>query len=804
MVTIEINGKKVQAEQGQMLIEAADKAGISIPRFCYHKHLSIAANCRMCLVEVEQAPKPMPACATPVTDGMVVNTKSTKALAAQKSVMEFLLINHPLDCPVCDQGGECDLQDFSVGYGADKTRYTEIKRVVRDKDIGPLIATELTRCIHCTRCVRFGQEIAGMRELGATGRGEWMEIGTYIEKSLSSELSGNIIDLCPVGALTSKVYRFTARVWEMSSNDSVGAHDCVGSNCNVQTKDGQIKRVIARENEAINDTWISDRDRYSYEGLHSDERLTHPMIKKDGQWAEASWDDALQFAVNGLKQINDSSQIGSVCSPSATTEEMYLLQKLLRGMGSPNIDHRLRQTDFSGQNQDPLFLGLGMTVSEIARQQAALLIGSNVRKEQPIMGHQLRQASLAGAKISFVNPVSYDFNFAVAHEFAVPPAQMFKELKILAKAALERSDADAPALLASLVATVKVTDEHKECINELSAAENSIVIMGTIAQSMPHYAAMRMLASYVADATNSTLGYLTAGANGSGAYLSGLLPNRLPGRQEAEGLDTQAMFADGLKGYILYGIEPDRDLENPIQAAKALSNADFVVSMSSYVTDALKSYSDVLLPIAAVTEASGTLINIDGTWQSFNAASKARGQSKPGWKVLRVMGNLFNVEGFEYQSSEDVINELTSILNEQQANHLETNKASNQLEWVCPENISAHNSEIQRIAELPIYCVDAVTRRATALQKTQDAQVDFAKINSALAKKLKLEDEQLVTAKQGDNSTDVTINIDDNISDNCVYLPAGTAAAALLGGGFDTIELISTSVSTSVSTNAAN
>ncbi|MCK5647414.1 MAG: NADH-quinone oxidoreductase subunit G [Gammaproteobacteria bacterium] len=794
MVTIEINGTQVEAEQGQMLIEAADKAGIAIPRFCYHKNLSISANCRMCLVEVEKAPKPMPACATPVTDGMIVYTNSTQALAAQKSVMEFLLINHPLDCPVCDQGGECDLQEFSIGYGNDNSRYAEIKRVVKDKNIGPLIATELTRCIHCTRCIRFGQEIAGMRELGATGRGDWMEIGTYIEKSVDSELSGNIIDLCPVGALTSKVSRFTYRVWELSSNDSIGIHDCVGSNCNVQTHNGQIKRVIGRENEAINDEWISDRDRYSFEGLQSDQRLSKPLIKKDGKWTEASWDDALQFAVNGLKNIDDKNQIGTVCSPSVTTEEMYLLQKLMRGIGSNNIDHRLRQTDFSGQDLDPLFPGLGMKVADVAAQQAALLIGSNVRKEQPIIGHQLRQASLKGARISIVNSVRYDFIFDVAEEFIVAPAQMFKELKVLAKAALEKSGSDAPQGLAALIAPVKITDAHKECIEQLSAAENSMVILGTIAQSMPNYAALRMLASFIADATDSTLSYLTPGANTTGAYLSGLLPNRDSVKNNTQGLDTQAMFAAGLKGYILYGIEADYDLENPLQANKALSNADFVVAMTSFVTDAMKANSDVLLPIAAVTEASGTLINVDGTWQNFSAVSKANGQSKPGWKVLRVMGNLFNIDGFDYQSSDDVINELKANF-ELQNNQIESSKASNKLVWDCPENSSAAKaSELQRIAELPIYSVDAVTRRATALQQTQDAQVEFAKINSALAKKLKLEDAQQVTAKQGDNTADISISIDDRITDNCVYLPAGIAAASSLGGGFEAIELLTTGV----------
>ncbi|MDX2476704.1 MAG: NADH-quinone oxidoreductase subunit NuoG, partial [Gammaproteobacteria bacterium] len=751
-------------------------------------------------VEVEKAPKPIPACATPVTDGMVVNTKSTKALAAQKAVMEFLLINHPLDCPICDQGGECELQDFSVGYGSDSSRYSEIKRVVQDKNIGPLISTELTRCIQCTRCVRFGQEIGGMPELGATGRGEWMEIGTYIEKSVDSELSGNIIDLCPVGALTSKVSRYSYRIWELASNDSIAAHDCVGSSCNVQTKNGEIKRVIGRENEAINDQWISDRDRYSFEGLNSNERLSKPLIKKDGEWAEASWDDALQFAVNGLKTLvsnDESSQIGTVCSPSVSTEEMYLLQKLMRGIGSSNIDHRLRQTDFSGQDLDPQFPGLGMNVADIANQQAALLIGSNVRKEQPIIGHHLRQASLKGAKISFLNSVRYDFTFDVAQDFIVAPSQMFKELKVLAKAALDssfrKSGSDAPEGLAALVATVKVNDSHTDCIEQLSDAENSVVILGTIAQSMPDYAAMRMLASFIADATNSTLSYLTPGANTSGAYLSGLLPNRNGDEAEGlSGLDTQAMFSKGLKAYILYGIEADYDLENPVQANSALANADFVVSVTSFVTEAMKANSDVLLPISTLTEASGTLINVDGTVQSFSAVSKANGHSKPGWKVLRVMGNLFNVDGFEYQSSEDVMNELTSRL-ELKNNQVQTNRETNTVNWSCPENISEQTADIQRIAELPIHSVDSITRRATALQKTQDAQVEFATINSTLAKKFKLEESQKVTAKQGENMADIVISIDDRIADNCVYLPAGISAASSLGGGFESIELVATS-----------
>ncbi len=792
MVTIEINGQQVEAEQGQMLIEAADKAGITIPRFCYHKNLSIAASCRMCLVEVEKAPKPMPACATPVADGMIVNTKSTAALAAQKAVMEFLLINHPLDCPICDQGGECDLQEFSIGYGNDSSDYAEIKRVVKDKDIGPLIATELTRCIHCTRCVRFGQEIAGQRELGATGRGDWMEIGTYIGKSVDSELSGNIIDLCPVGALTSKVSRFGYRVWELANNDTIAAHDCVGSHCNTQTKNGQVKRVIARQNDSINDSWISDRDRYSFEALTHKERLSKPMIKKKDQWTEVSWDEALQFTADGLKAIADKTQIGTLCSPSATVEEMYLLEKLIRGIGSDNIDHRLRQTDFSGQDCDPDFLRLGIAIDQIAQQQAILLMGSNIHKEQPIIGHHIRQASLSGAKVSILNPIAYSMNYKTAEEFIVPPIQLFKELKVLAKAALEDSSITAPEGLAALVASVKVTASHQSCIKDLSAGKDSIILLGSLLQSMPNYASMRMMAEFIASATGSTLAYLTPGANSAGAYISGVLPHRShlshDGFKSAQGLDTQSMLAAQLKAYLLYNIEADLDIEQPKQAVDALLNAEFVVSLSPFVTDAMKQYSQVILPIAATNETSGSFVNVAGTWQSFTAVSKSYQQSKPGWKILRVMGNLFDLDDFDYQTSVDVLNEVKDNL-ELSGEQSAIANTNSYYQWQCPSNTSAQTSGLQRLAELSIYTVDSQTRRATALQKTQDAQVESVRINSALAKKLKLEDGQIVKIEQAEHSVSASLKVDDRITDTCVYLAAGTQIAKSLGGGFDSIEL---------------
>lgn len=790
MVTIEINGIKVEAEEGQMLIKAADEAGIEIPRFCYHKNLSIAASCRMCLVEVEKAPKPVPACATPVSDGMVVHTKSTAALAAQKSVMEFLLINHPLDCPVCDQGGECELQDISMGYGSDVAKYAEMKRVVQDKDIGPLVATDLTRCIHCTRCVRFGQEIAGMRELGATGRGEWMEIGTFIEKSLDSELSGNIIDLCPVGALTSKPFRFSARPWELVSNETIAAHDCVGSNINIQTKDGVIKRVIARENEAVNETWISDRDRFSYEGINADDRLLKPMLKRDGEWQEASWDEALQFAANGLKEIVDqhtASQLGALCSPSSTTEEHYLLQKLVRGIGSNNIDHRLRQIDTLGQAADPYFLSLGMEITELGRQQGILLIGSNVRKEQPMIAHQIRKASLNGTSVMMLNPAAFDCNFKTSQQLVTTPAEFFKEMKALAKAATDITGTELPAGLAALTSAVKVTDEHNAVINTLKDVDNAIVILGTIAQAMPHYAGVRMLASYIAGATGARLGYLTEGANAAGACLAGVLPHRDADRnRELDGLDTQAMLSQPLKAYIIQNIEPEFDIENPVQALNALQQAEFVVSLTPYVSETMKAYADVLLPIATANETSGTLVNIAGMWQSFNAAAKTPGDVKPGWKVLRVLGNLFDIKGFEYMTSEEVLGDLQHKLEGQV--EIGSPIADNLLEWQCPENISAKTAGLQRITEVSMYHVDSVSRRATALQQTHDAH-ENVRINSSLAAKLQIEKGQQVTITQGNNAAEANITIDDSITDNCVYIAAGTSASASLGSSFDTVEL---------------
>ena len=722
MVNIEIDGKRVQAKDGAMVIEAADDAGIPIPRFCYHKKLSIAANCRMCLVEVDKAAKPLPACATPVTEGMRVYTKSPRALDAQKGVMEFLLINHPLDCPICDQGGECDLQELALGYGASNSRFMEKKRVVKDKDIGPLISTEMTRCIHCTRCVRFGQEVAGMKELGATGRGEHMEIGMYVEKAMASELSGNVIDLCPVGALTSKPFRYTARVWELAQRDTIAPHDCIGSNLSVDVRGNRVMRFLPRENEEINETWISDRDRFSYNGLNSDDRLRAPMIKKDGKWHEVDWTTAFEFVVNGLNPIftrYGAAQLGTLVSPMATVEEMYLAQKLVRALGGDNIDHRLRQQDFSDQDTAPLYPWLGQGIADLEKLDAALLIGSNVRKEQPIAGLRLRKAALRGASIMFVNAQRHDFNFPVKAQLVSGVAGMEHDLAAVVKALLSITGASAPQGLETLLANITVTDAHADIARRLHQSPRATVLLGNQALAHPALSTLRALAGVIAQLSDAVLGYLPESGNSVGGWLAGALPHRgAAGKLSSnQGLDARAMLDANLKSYLLMGIEPEFDCANPIAAMEALADADFVVSLTAYKTDAMQQYADVLLPIAPFTETSGTLINAEGRWQSFEGVVAPLGEARPAWKVLRVMANLLDLPGFEYMSSDEVRGEVRALV----TTRLDSAKADNRMPWRCPETLSTDPDA--RITAAPIYAVDAIVRRCDALQQTVDGQL---------------------------------------------------------------------------------
>ncbi|NOX27914.1 MAG: NADH-quinone oxidoreductase subunit G [Gammaproteobacteria bacterium] len=778
MVTIEIDGQKLEAESGAMLIEVADKAGIHIPRFCYHDKLSIAANCRMCLVDVEKAPKPLPACATPVMDGMTIHTKSAKALAAQRGTMEFLLINHPLDCPICDQGGECELQDTAMGYGSSTSDYADVKRVVKDKNLGALINTDMTRCIHCTRCVRFGQEIAGIMELGTTGRGEHMEIGTYIEESVDSELSGNVIDLCPVGALTSKPFRYTSRPWELTSSETIAPHDCLGSNIVIHSRFHEIKRALPRDNEDINECWISDRDRFSYEGLNND-RLLQPMIKERGEWKEVDWETALTKVAQDLNKIKDehgANNIGALLSPSSTLEESFLLQKLMRGLGSSNVDHRLRQQDFSADDIAPVYPNLGLRISDLENLNAALLIGSNIRKEQPIAGHRLRKASLSGANISFVNGIDYEFSFDVAETIVVAPSRYTSQLAGIAKALID-SGASAPDGIANLVASVSVNDAHRAIAQQLSGGDNSAVILGTQALHHLDYAAINALATAIAKMTNSSVGSLTDGANSSGAWLAGAVPHRVVDGAAASrsGLDAQKMLANHLKAYVLLGIEPEFDVANAAQAINGLSTADLTVMLTPYVTDAMRAYADVLLPVGPFSETSGTFVNVEGCWQSFTGTIPSPGEARPAWKVLRVLGNLCEVDGFDYTSSEEVRDEVA---------RMSSDDADLAGGWRCPTELKANANEvrdsIQAVSDVPLYAVDATVRRASALQNTVDAKTtQSVGMNTQCAEKHGLSNAEQVRLSVSGTEISLPLQINDRVPDDCVYVPAAVPATVM-------------------------
>lgn len=778
MANIEIDGKQIEAQDGAMVIEAADAAGIPIPRFCYHKKLSIAANCRMCLVEVEKVAKPLPACATPVTDGMVVHTRSPKAIAAQKAVMEFLLINHPLDCPICDQGGECDLQEMAMGYGRDVSRYSEGKRVVADKNIGPLIATDMTRCIHCTRCVRFGQEVAGIMEMGALGRGEHMRITTYLAHGIESELSGNMIDLCPVGALTSKPYRYTARPWELKRCASVSPHDCVGANLDVHTRSGKVMRVIPWDNEEVNETWLADRDRFAYVGLKHGQRLTVPKIKRDGQWQEADWDTALTFAAEGLKRVlaqHGAGRLGALGAYTATTEELFLLQKLMRGVGSGNIDHRLRQVDFRDQGQQPPFPWLGQSIPELEQLDAALLVGSNIRMEQPLLSQRLRKAALNnGARLMAVNAVDYDFIFPLEHKRIAAPAEMVGELAAIARAAVELSGQSAPEGFNTFSSGVEVTDAHRAMAQVLVDAESGSVLVGNGAFMHADQSVLRALAGVLAQVTGCRLGYLPEGGNSAGAALAGALPHRQAGGMpaEVEGVHWRQMIADDMKGWLLLGLEAELDCIDGAAIDVGLGGAEFVLSLTAFETDAMERYADVMLPINLYPETSGTFVNLEGRWQSFAGCAVAPGESRPAWKILRVMGNLLDVDGFDYLSPEEVREELQAAC--------EGIEETNSQEWSFPAALSGASEGLTRIAEYPIYAVDPLVRRSAPLQAAPTGWANAAYVHPATAAALGLEGAAAVLARQGSLHSELPLRISERVPENCVWIPVGHAES--MGG----------------------
>jgi len=672
IVNIEVDGQPVEARPGQMIIEVTDRLGAYVPRFCYHDKLSVAANCRMCLVDIEGAPKPIPACAQPVNEGMKVFTKSPRAIAAQKATMEFLLINHPLDCPICDQGGECELQDLAVGYGRDVSRYNDGKRVVKDKDIGPLVSTDMTRCIHCTRCVRFGEEIQGKPQLGTILRGENVEISTYVEQSIDHELSANIIDLCPVGALNNKPYRYSARAWEMVQRPTIAPHDCVGSNINAHVLRGTVKRVVPRDNEAINENWISDRDRFSYEAIYSPDRLLMPRIKESGEWRDIDWEAALESAADALKGAN---KVGMLASPSSTVEEGHLLSRLAKHLGMDNIDHRVERRDFSDQDCDPAFPWLGCSIAELEDQDAIFVIGGDIRAEAPIIAHRVRKAALGGASVSFANSTRYEYFFDVDHYL---------------------SGAGLVELLLS--------DGVEPVIEKLKSADNALVLLGNIAGRHGASSAVRALAAEIAEKAGAKLGTLSPGANSAGLSLAGVLPG--------DGLHAGSMLDESLDAVVVLGLEPDADIHATSDAVEKLAKQNFVVALTPFASDALLEAADLLLPIGTFAETSGTYVNVEGKRQSFGGIANPVGEARPAWKVLRVLGNLVGADGFDYVTSEDVLEEFIEVVGEVvPGSYVAGGKVAK------PNGADAPEDEI----DTPLYSVDGVVRRAAALQLTPAA-----------------------------------------------------------------------------------
>lgn len=763
-IEIEIDGKKLMAQPSQTVIQVADAAGIYIPRFCYHQKLSIPANCRMCLVEIEKAPKTLPACSTPVAPGMKVFTKSAKTIAAQRSVMEFLLINHPLDCPICDQGGECELQDLSMGYGSAWSHYTEAKRAIADQDLGPLIETEMTRCIYCTRCVRFGDEIAGLSELGLIGRGEFTEISTYIKHAIHAELSGNIIDLCPVGALTSKPFRYQARAWELEQAPSISPHDCLGTNINVHTRYSTVMRVVSRDNVAINDTWIADRDRFSYTGLYHADRLQTPQAKINGIWQEVDWEQALYLAAKAIRSaVSPTVSLGALASPSSTLEEFYLLQKIVRTLGSNNIDHRLREIATQEQAQYAHYPNLSLPFNAMEQCDVILLIGSNIQKEQPIAAMQLRKAQLKGAQIYVVNPCEFNFSFAVNHQQIIAPQYMAQTLQ---------------TVLAQL-------QQDEENVYSVLKNKKVCILLGALALHHQDADWLRYYTQQIAATLNDAhVGWLTSGANSAGGWLAGAIPQRTLQRSvEKPGLSAYAMCKEQLAGYILMNVEPDLDMANASLCTQALANAQTVVALSIYQNETLKQHADVILPMTPFSETAGTFVNTNGYWQHFNGCAKPYGEARPAWKILRALANFLELEGYNYQTIEEVRQEIK--------NQLEHVALAANTQLAKPTQPIA-SMQLARIGEIPLYAVDAIVRHAEPLQDTQTivlGQTACVRLHPETAKQIGVAGKTEVSVRQDTETLNLPLVLDARIAKDAAHVYGGIKETSALGDLFGAIEV---------------
>ncbi len=765
MIELTLDGQTVSIAPGSMVMHAADAAGVYVPHFCYHKKLSIAANCRMCLVDIEKAPKPMPACATPVGAGMVVHTKSEKALAAQKSVMEFLLINHPLDCPICDQGGECQLQDLAVGYGGSASRYTEEKRVVFHKDVGPLVSMqEMSRCIHCTRCVRFGQEVAGVMELGMIHRGEHSEITTVKGGTIDSELSGNMIDICPVGALTSKPFRYSARTWELARRKSISPHDSTGANLIVQTKANKVMRVVPLENEDVNECWIADRDRFSYEALNSESRLSMPMIKQGGQWQAVDWSTALGYVADGLKRIKSefgADGIGALGSAHNTVEELYLLGELVRGLGSANVDHRLRHADLSNTAPAGAARWLGTSIASLSTLNSALVIGSFLRKDHPLFAQRLRQAARKGAAVHSLHALNDDWLMPMGASVVAAPSAWLQSLAEIAAAVATARGVDAPL-------PAKAGEVAKTIAQSLLNAERKALLLGNAAAQHPRAAELLALSNWIGEHTGATVGYLSEAANSVGAQLVGALPGE-------GGLNAAQMLSQPMKALLLLNVEPSLDAANPLAADAALQGSGLVVALTAF-KDAAVANADVLLPIAPFSETAGSFVNAEGRLQSFNGVVAPLGDTRPAWKVLRVLGNLLGLPGFKHDSAEQVraeaLGDVAAL-----GNRLDNRSAA--LPTIVGDPLA-----LERVADVPIYATDALVRRAEALQRTADARAPHAGLPRDLWQRLGLQSGASVRVSQGAASIVLPAVEDASLAGTAVRISAGHAGTAGLGAMF--------------------
>lgn len=778
MLEIEIDGKQLQVPDGSTVMEAASKVGAYVPHFCYHKKLSIAANCRMCLVQVEKAPKPLPACATPVTNGMKVWTHSDQAVKAQKGVMEFLLINHPLDCPICDQGGECQLQDLSVGYGGVESRYQEEKRVVSNKDLGPLVSTDMTRCINCTRCVRFTSEIAGLMELGQAFRGEHAEIMPFVEKTIESELSGNIIDLCPVGALTSKPFRFSARAWELSRRKSVSPHDSLGSNLVVQVKHDTVKRVLPLENEAVNECWLSDKDRFSYEALNSADRLVRPMVKQGGKWIDTDWQTAIEYVANGLNSIKSeygSDTIGAFASPHGTLEELHLLQALVRGLGSGNIDFRLRQADFSLDAQLSGAPWLGMSIADIDTLDRLLVVGSFFRKDHPLIAQRVRQGVKRGLKVSAINPAFDDWQLRLSNKVLATPSEIPAFLAAVIKALAQESGAPISEGVSGVCEGATVTENARCIAHELLSGRKSAIWLGNLAVQHKNTAAIHVLASEIARLCDAKLGVVGEAANSVGGYLSGAVP--FVG--DVRGKNVAEMLASNMKAYLLLGVEPSLDFAAGETALSSLRGADMVAVFAAFKSPELLDVADVMLPIAPFTETAGTFVNCEGRFQSFFPVVKNLGESRPGWKALRVLGSTLGLDGFNFEAIEQVRNQFAPVFS--------GSGLSNDIE-IALEVLPTKATAIERVVDVPIYFSDPLARRAVPLQQTVDAIEPSARMNPITVDKLGLKAGK-VKVKTEAGSSILELVMDVGVAVGCVRIAAAHSITAPLGSWHSEIGL---------------